>query len=159
MLLRPLLFTASLTVLVFGCTANEPGPSSPEEGTQGPTTTAENSEAGYRVSLPQGSSTTPTEKSPGQYEYTTPGGTVIITVKPGDKAAYEAAKAQITAKATSFGGYGRGDDSKFSSAWREATTSPRSSATLLFEGGKIYECNVVSNSAPTLMVCQSLKAI
>jgi hypothetical protein len=162
MLLRSLLLTSAFTVLALGCTANEPGPNTPaEEGTpdKTPTTTAENGEAGYAVALPQGSSTTPTEKSPGQYEYTTPNGTVLITVRPGDRAAFDAAKAQVTAKAASFGGHTNAADTQLSGVWREAATGPRSSTTLLFANSKIFECNVSSASAPTLMVCQSLKAL
>lgn len=165
MLLRSLLCTTAFTALAMvsaGCTANEPGPNTPsEDGTQtpAPTTTAENTEAGYRVALPQGASTTPTEKSPGQYEYTTPNGNVLVTVKPGDRAAFEAAKTAYAAKATSFAGHSRGSDTQFTSAWREAATGPRTSATLLFENAKIYECSVTSANAPTLMVCQSLKAL
>lgn len=158
--MRSLLLT-SIAILAFGCTnSTEPGPSTPtDEGTQGPTTSAENPSAGYTVALPQGSSTTPNEKAPGQYEYTTPNGTVLITVKPADKAAFDAAKASYTSKATSFGGHARGTDTQFSSAWREVATGPRSSATLLFANSKLYECTVTSASAPTLMVCQSLKAL
>lgn len=159
MLLRSLLCTTALTALALGCTANEPGPNSPDEGAQGPTTVAENKEAGYSVALPQGSSTTPTEKTPGQFEYTTPNGSVIITVKTGDRAAFDAAKAAYTTKASSFGGYSKGTDTQFSSAWREVATGPRSSATLLLATGKLYECTVTSSSAPTLQTCQSLKAL
>ena len=161
MLSRSLLFT-SIAVLAFACTnsTSEPGPSTPaEEGSQPPPTTAENAGAGYSIALPQGSTTTPNEKAPGQYEYTTPNGNVLVTVKPGDKAAFDAARALYTAKATSFGGHTNGSDTQFSSAWREATPGPRSSATLLFASGKIYECTVSSTSAPTLMVCQSIKAL
>jgi hypothetical protein len=162
MLSRSLLVTTAFTMFALGCTGTaEQGPSTPgEEGAQQtPTTTAENSEAGYTVALPQGSSTTPNEKSPGQYEYTTPNGSVLITVRPGDQATFDAAKAMYTTKATSFGGYVRGTDAKFTSAWREAATGPRSSATLLFASAKIFECTVTSTNAPTLMVCQSLKAL
>ena len=84
---------------------------------------------------------------------------MLITVKPGDRAAFDAAKAGYTSKATSFGGHVKGTDTQFSSAWREVATGPRSSATLLFANSKIYECTVTSTSAPTLMVCQSLKAL
>lgn len=160
MLSRSLIITAALTVFAFGCTGTtEQGPTNTpsEEGTQTPTTTA-NSEAGFAIALPQGSSTTPNEKAPGQYEYTTPNGTVLITVKPGDRAAFDAAKAHYTAKASSFGGTARGTDAQFSSQWREVAAGPRSNATLLFASGKIYECTVSSTNAPTLMVCQSLKA-
>ena len=159
--LRSLLLT-SIAILAFGCTnSTSEGPNTPtEEGTQpGPTTAAENPSAGYTVALPQGSTTTPNEKAPGQYEYTTPNGSVLITVKPGDKAAFDAAKASYTTKASSFGGHARGSETQFSSVWREAATGPRSSATLLFANGKIYECTVTSTSAPTLNVCQSLKAL
>lgn len=160
--MRSLLITTAFTALALGCTANEPGPNAPDDGTQGanvPTTTAENKEAGYSVALPQGSSTTPTEKAPGQFEYTTPNGTVLITVKTGDRAAFDAAKAAYTTKANSFGGATKGTDTQFSSAWREVATGPRSSATLLLATGKLYECTVTSSNAPTLMVCQSLKAL
>lgn len=163
MLSRSLLVTTAFTVFALACTGtSEQGPTNTpgEEGSQpGPTTTAENTEAGYTVALPQGSSTTPAEKAPGQYEYTTPNGNVLVTVRPGDKAAFDAAKAQYTTKATSFGGHTRATDTQLSSAWREAATGPRSSATLLFANAKIYECTVSSTNAPTLMVCQSLKAL
>lgn len=162
MLSRSLLLSC-IAVLAFGCTnsTSEPGPSTPtEEGSQPPpTTTAENGGAGYSIALPQGSTTTPNEPAPGQYEYTTPNGTVLVTVKPGDQAAFDAAKAQYTTKATSFGGHARGTDTQFSSTWREAATGPRATATLLFASNKIYECTVSSSNAATLMVCQSLKAL
>lgn len=162
MLSRSLLVTTALTIFVFGCTAGDPGsPPTGEEGTrdQAPTTIAENKGAGFTVALPPGSSTSPTEKAPGQYEYTTPNGSVLVTVRPGDKAAFDAAKALYATKAASFSGHSRATDTQFSSAWREASPGPRSSATLLFASSKIYECTVSSTSAPTLMVCQSLKAL
>jgi hypothetical protein len=155
----PLLFTTVLAALASACTGTTEPNTPTEEGTPTPTTTAENAEAGYTVALPQGSSTTPTEKSPGQYEYTTPNGSVFITVRPGDRAAFEAAKAQVTAKATSFSGHAKSTDTQLSSAWRETATGPRSSTTLLFATSKIYECNVTSPNASTLVVCQSLKAL
>lgn len=161
-MLRSLLF-ASVAVLAVACTnsTSEPGPNGPNGPSDEnvPTTPASNEQAGYRVNLPQGSSPTPTEKSPGVFEYTTPAGNVIVTVKPGDQAAFDAAKAQYTTKAESFGGHARATDTQLSSAWRESATGPRSSATLLYSTGKIYECTVTSASAPTLMVCQSLKAL
>lgn len=153
-------FMTALTLLAIGCTnGTEPGPSTPTEEGQPPTTTVENTGAGYTIALPQGSSTTPTEKAPGQYEYTTPGGTVLVTVKAGDQAMFDALKAQYTAKATSFGGRTNGSTTQVSSYWREASTVPRSSATALFANAKIYECAASSNSAPTHMICQSLKAL
>ena len=155
------LFMTALTVLAIGCSnSTEPGPSSPsEEGTPAPTTTTANESAGYTIALPQGSNTTPTEKSPGQYEYTTPSGNVLVTVKAGDQAMFDALKAQYASKATSFGGHSNGSTTQFSSYWREAATAPRTSATGLFASSKIYECSVSSNSAATHMICQSLKAL
>lgn len=158
--MRALLVTTAFTVFALGCTGTtEQGPNAPSEEGAPPTTTAENTEGGFTVALPHGSSPAAIEKAPGQYEYTTPNGSVLVTVKPGDQAAFEAAKAQYTTRATSFGGHARGTDTQFSSAWREAETGPRSSATLLFANAKIFECTVSSTSAPTLMVCQSLKAL
>lgn len=175
MLLRALLCTAAFTALALGCTATEPGPSSPPapgEGTQGddlgqPASTTKgctsgatsNAEGGFCVALPQGSTTTPTQKAASQYEYATANGAVTITVRTGDQAAFEAAKSQLAAKATSFGGHSRGNDIQFSGVWREANPGPRSTATMLFDGGKIYECHVSSTNAPTLMACQSLRAL
>lgn len=155
------LFMTALTLLAIGCTnSSEPGPSTPtEEGSQPPPTVVENAGAGYTIALPQGSSTTPTEKAPGQYEYTTPGGTVLVTVKAGDQAMFDALKAQYTAKASSFGGHTNGSTTQVSSYWREATTVPRTSATALFANAKIFECAVSSNSAPSHMICQSIKAL
>jgi hypothetical protein len=162
MLSRSLMFTSLvLGALAMACTnsTSEPGPGTPNEEGSPPTTTVENSGAGYTIALPQGSSSTPNEKPPGQYEYTTPNGNVLVTVKPGDRAAFDAAKAMYATRATSLGGTARGTDTQFSSAWREAATGPRTSATLLFANTKIYECAVTSTNAPTLMVCQSLKAL
>lgn len=160
MLSRSLLMTA-FTLLALGCTnSTEPGPSTPTDEGQTPTTTAENTAAGYSVALPQGSPTTPTEKAPGQYEYATAGGTVLVTVKAGDQAAFDALKAQYTAKTTSFSGRTNPGPTQFSSYWRESTTVPRSSATALLANGKIFECSVPSsNNAATHMICQSLKAL
>jgi len=168
MLLRSLVCFA-FTALALGCTANDPAPG-PGEGTEidqpgsmskgclaGAT---KNDEGGYCVKLPEGSSTTATAKGPGAYEYQTPGGNILITVRPGDKAAFEAAKAQLTTKATSFGGWAKGTDTAFSSIWREnPTTQPRSTTTLRFENDKIYECSVTSPTAPVLNSCQSLRTL
>jgi hypothetical protein len=163
MLSRSLMFTSLLVLapVAMACTnsTSEPGPSTPAEEGAPPTTTVENDGAGYTIALPQGSTPTANEKAPGQYEYTTPNGNVLVTVKPGDRAAFDAAKAMYSTRATSLGGHARGTDTQFSSAWREAASGPRTSATLLFASGKIFECTVSSTNAPTLMVCQSLKAL